>query len=72
MKRKASTTLVHEYLQGKHRIVQISSDGTNDAGGWAHDTDLASFKSLLASTGYIQELPVGIFSVTSKAQQVLS
>lgn len=72
MAKKLTHTLVHEHLQGKHRIVQISSDGSNDTGAWVHDTELASFRHLLASTGYVQGLPVGIFTVNSKAQQVLS
>ncbi len=70
--KKPILTLIHEHLQGKHRIVQISSDGSNDAGAWVHDTELSSFKHYLGSTGYISGLPTGIFTVSSKAQQVLS
>lgn len=71
MKRK-TVTLIHEQLQGRHRIVQLSSDGTNEAGLWAHDTELAQYKNLRASTGFIEGLPTGIFTTSAKAQQVLS
>jgi len=72
MKRKPVITLIHEQLQGKHRICRISSDGTNDTGNWVHDTELAQYKHLRASTGYIEGLPTGIFTVNSQPQQSLS
>lgn len=71
MKRKM-VTLIHEQLQGRHRIVHLSSDGTNEAGNWVHDTELAQYKNLRASTGYIEGLPVGIFTTSGKTQQSLS
>ena len=70
--KKPTKQLIHEHLQGKHRIVQVSSDGTNDSGSWVHDTELASFKHYLASTGYVQGLPTGIFTVSAQPQQVLA
>ena len=72
MKRKPMITLIHEHLQGKHRIVHLSSEGTNDTGNWVHDTELAQFKHFRASTGYIEGLPMGIFTVNEKPQQTLS
>ena len=72
MKRKPVITLIHEQLQGKHRICRISSDGTNETGNWVHDTELAALGYLRASAGCIDGLPIGIFTVNERAHQILS
>lgn len=70
--KKPTVTLIHEQIQGKHRIVRVSSNGTNETGSWVHDTELAQLGNLRAGTGCIEGLPCQqIFTTPVKETQVL-
>lgn len=74
MKQKKHTTLIHEHSSnGNHRIVALSSDGTNVAGEWVPQQQLAQHpdvKVLANSTPDIG-LPLGIFRTFDVPHQVL-
>lgn len=69
----SSITLIHEVNKlGEHRIVAVSSDGTNSAGEWAAAHNLATHLDVLANADPDSGLPLGIFKVKEVAHQVLN
>lgn len=72
-KPQASLTFMHEFnAEGQHRIVAVSTEGTNSAGEWVEARRLAQHLNLFANADPSNGLPAGIFTVREQAHQVLA
>lgn len=72
LKRSGSKMIVHEHSgDGRHRIVTLSIDGTNEPGEWADARKLAQHGKLLANAEPDNGLPLGVFTVSEQSHQVL-
>jgi hypothetical protein len=71
-KAQLSLTTIHELNNcGQHRIVLVSSEGTNSAGEWFSVNELAEHLAVWASADPTKGLPE-IFTVRERSYQVLA
>ena len=66
--------IVHEISQtGQHRIIRHHpTGGLPEVGLWAEGHQLASLGNLLANSGEVELLPLGVFVTKSVAHQNLA
>ena len=73
MKIKATKQLIHEFNQhGQHRIVILSSDGTNEASEWFGVEQIIHFCGVYATADTSSGLPPHIFRAASVPCQVVA